>query len=102
MTDLGRLSPVEKQRLTDSTKGPLRRLVTVIALVAAVLALLMTLVMVVAALSGWSSSALRTSLVVWVLSLFVVFGATQYLKSGGADTSVPPDDQPKTPKPEGN
>lgn len=87
-----------QQRLTDSTKGPLRRAVTVVALVAAALALVMTLVMVVAALSGWSSSAIRTSVVVWVLSLFVVFGATQYLKSDRSQPQVPPDDQSRPAK----
>ena len=75
----------------------MRRAITFVALIAAGLALVMTLVMVVAALSGWSSSALRTSVLIWILSLLVVFGATQYLKSDRSLTQVPPNDQPKPP-----
>ena len=71
-----------KERLTSTTKGPLRRTVTIVGLVAAALALIMTIAMVVVALGGYSSSALRMCFLVWVLSLFTVFGVTRYLKSG--------------------
>lgn len=69
-----------KQRLTETTKGPVRRTVTVIGLIAAGLALVMTVAMVVVALGGFSESALRLCFLVWVLSLFTVFGVTRYLK----------------------
>lgn len=69
-----------KQYLTDATKGPKRRIITIVALAAAVLAIIMTVAMVIVALTGMSFDVLRTCFVVWVLSLFVVFGATQVLK----------------------
>ena len=46
-----------RERLTSTTKGPLRRTVTIVGLV-------------------------RMCFLVWVLSLFTVFGVTRYLKSG--------------------
>jgi hypothetical protein len=64
--------------------------VTIVGLVAAGLASLMTIAMVVVALGGFSGSALRLCFLVWVLSLFTVFGVTRYLKSG--EDSLPRDE----------
>ena len=61
-----------KDRLTEVTKGPVRRTVTIIGLVAAALALIMTIAMVVVALGGFPSSVLRVCFLVWVLSLYGV------------------------------
>ena len=68
--------------LTATAKGPVRRAVTIVGLLAAALARLATIAMVVVALGGYSGSALRICFLVWVLSLFTVFGVTRYLKSG--------------------
>ena len=73
---------MSKNRLTATTKGPVRRAVTIVGLVAAALALIATIAMVIVALGGYSGSALRICFLVWVLSLFTVFGVTRYLKSG--------------------
>ncbi len=74
-----------KQRLTDTTKGPAARFATIVGLVAAAVALIMTIAMVIVALGGYSTSVLRMCLLIWVLSLFLVFGVTHYLKSVAAN-----------------
>ena len=74
-----------RARLTDSTKGPARRAITIVSLGAAALAVIMTVAMVIVALTGMSNSALRFCFVTWVISLGVVFAGTRLLKSGHDD-----------------
>ena len=69
-----------KPVLTDATRGPGRRVVTIIALVAAATALIMTIGLVVVALAGYSSDVLRICFLIWLISLGIVFGATRLLR----------------------
>jgi hypothetical protein len=66
--------------LSDATRGPVRRVITIISLVAAGVALVMTVGMVVVALTGMSTDTLRICFTAWVLSLFIVFGGTWFLR----------------------
>ena len=69
-----------KPVLTDATRGPARRAITIVALVAAATALIMTIGLVVVALAGFSSDVLRMCFLIWIISLGIVFGATRLLK----------------------
>lgn len=77
--------------LTDATRGPARRAITIVALVAAATALIMTIGLVVVALAGFSSDVLRMCFLIWIISLGIVFGATRLLK---VPEEPPSDDQP--------
>ncbi len=72
-------------KLTEPTRGPVRRPLTYVALAAAVLALVMTPAVLLSAFGVLPSSLVGTFIVIWVLSLAVVVGATQYLKSDRVD-----------------
>lgn len=74
-----------RQFLTDATRGPMRRTITVVALLAAGLALVLTVAMVVVALTGMSTSTLRICFLAWILSLGVVFAATRLLRVDDVD-----------------
>lgn len=72
-------------KLTEPTRGPVRRPLTIIALVAAVLALVMTPAVLLSAFGVLPPSLLGTFVVIWVLSLTVVVAVTRYLKSDRID-----------------
>jgi pheromone shutdown protein TraB len=69
-----------KPVLSEATRGPARRVITVVALVAVVTALLMTIGMVVVAFAGYSSDVLRICFLVWLVSLGIIFAATRLLR----------------------
>ncbi|MBP7971489.1 MAG: hypothetical protein WBB44_09180 [Candidatus Nanopelagicales bacterium] len=72
---------MSNDRLTEPTRGPLRRPLTIVALAAAVLALVMTPAVLLSAFGVLPPSLVGVFIVIWVLSLGVVFGVTRYLKS---------------------
>lgn len=72
---------MSKPRLTDATRGPARRLVTIVALVAVAVALITTVAMVFAALSIFPQGFFNFCFGAWLVSLLVIFGATRYLKT---------------------
>ncbi len=69
-----------KPVLSDATRGPARRVITIVALLAAATALIMTVGLVVVALAGFSSDVLRMCFLIWIISLGIVFGATRLLR----------------------
>ncbi|NQU37266.1 MAG: hypothetical protein HQ526_06655 [Actinobacteria bacterium] len=69
-----------KPVLSEATRGPARRAITIVALGAAATALIMTVGLVVVALAGFSSDVLRICFLIWIISLGIVFGATRLLR----------------------
>ncbi|MGV1037072.1 MAG: hypothetical protein ACOYD0_08605 [Candidatus Nanopelagicales bacterium] len=72
-------------KLTEPTRGPIRRPLTYVALAAAVLALVMTPVVLLSAFGVLPPSLVGAFVVIWVLSLAIVFGVTRYLRSDRVD-----------------
>ena len=69
-----------KPLLTEATRGPLRRTITVVALIAAGLALVSTVAMVIVALGGYSSDVLRAWFITWLASLIITFVGARLLR----------------------
>lgn len=81
---------VGEEKLTDATRGGLRRPLTIIALIAAGLALVMTPAVLLAAFGVLPPSLVGTFVAIWVICLAVVFGVTRYLKSPRPGEEEPP------------
>lgn len=75
-----------KPLLTQATRGPLRRTITVVSLLAAGLALVSTVAMVIVALGGYSSDVLRAWFIAWLASLIITFVGARLLRVDDSDS----------------
>jgi|GEM_PF-2798357 len=77
-------------KLTDATKGPLRRPLTILAITAAALSMIMMIGVLLAAFNVLPSSLTATFVVIWMGTLFLVFVITRLLRSDPPDSGRSP------------